>query len=192
MSNTPETIAQTDALIANPTDATQETPEQRIARLEIAFAEARQGNLTTPVDIGEDKPVSIDSIFNELKAFNEEMALKKEESRRYWEEEARKSPTAYSTPDGGLEYRSIPRVAEKSLYGEEKDAEALVGRTRWAKFTATQKAQLRSIRPSDLERMDASQYFGKTSDSLKAHQLSQTNFGLYKALKVKAIREGIF
>ncbi len=170
----------------------EETPEQHIAKLEAALAEARKGNLTKPVDIGEAEPTTVERMIREVQAYNEEMALKKEESRRYWEEQSAKNAVAYATPDGGLEYRSTPRITEKAIYGEEAAAEALVGRTRWVKFTADQKAQLRSIRPSDLERMDASQYFGKGSNSQKAHELCQSNFGLYKALKAKAIKQGVF
>ncbi len=171
-------------------EATQETPEQRIARLETALAEARKGNLTTPVDIGEDKPVSMNSIFDELKAYNEEMALKKEESRRYWEEQSAKNAVAYATPSGGLEYRSTPRIAEKPIYGEEAAAEALVGRTRWAKFTAAEKAQLRSIRPSDLKKEEALSIFGKDG-GVEGMELIKSNPGKYFALKTFAKRKGI-
>jgi hypothetical protein len=167
-----------------------ETPEQRIARLEAALAEARKGNLTRPIDVGEAKPKSFDELFAELKAYNEEQALEREENRRFWEEHSAKNPTPYATPDGGLEYRSSPRIAEKPIYGEEADAEALVGRQRWAKFTAMQKAQLRSLRPSDLKKEEALVIFGKDG-GVEGMELIKSNPGKYFALKAYARRKNL-
>jgi hypothetical protein len=179
----------TEVIGAPTTQATvEETPTEKIARLEAALAKAHQGNLTRPVQLAEGE-VTVESLTRDLRAYNEEQALLAEQNRRWFADYATRNPVPYATESGQLEWRTRTAV-EKPLYGTQEAAQEFIGLNKWNSFTKAQKAQLRTITASDLAKLNPVDYFGKDTGR-KAAELMASNPGLYAALKAKAKRDGV-
>ncbi len=83
-----------------------------------------------------------------------------------------------------------PVAAQRPLLSKD-EAEKLLGRNEWQKLTNADKAAVLDIRQGDLDKLNPRDYFGKNSDSLLAHELSKSNRGVYKLMKVKAQALGL-
>ncbi|HEV2709394.1 MAG TPA: hypothetical protein VGU67_04195 [Edaphobacter sp.] len=181
-----------------PEFALTETPEPTpaemkatISRLEAEIAANKLRGKQEKVLTDDGTIKTVDQSSKEIKAEIEGWYLTVEQSKRQREEIEARNPIPFASPDGGIQYRS-QFATDKPLFPEAADAEALLGRTRFAAMTPQQRAVVRDIRGSDVAKLNPSDYFGKGSSSLKASELGKSNPGLYAALKLRAVKEGIF
>jgi hypothetical protein len=85
---------------------------------------------------------------------------------------------------------STPVAAQRPVLNRD-EAEKLLGRNGWERLSNAEKAKVLDIRPQDVDKLNPRDYFGKGSSSLMAHTLSQSNPGLYKLVRTRAITLGI-
>lgn len=163
--------------------------EQRLTALEAQLAEARQGNLKTPITQADGTMRTFDDIKAENRKLMEEWALTNEQSRRQIEEIAARNPISYANHDGQLAYRPAG-YSERPLMSED-DAVKEFGLAKWAALTPKQKAQARTVTQSDVDRVDLTKVFGRTSSAVKAMELGSENPALYRMAKRKARKEGL-
>jgi hypothetical protein len=180
----PEFSTETDNDLTPPA----ETLEAKVQRLEALVAANKGGNLTRAIETT-DGPVTMEQLLVDVRAFNDEMALKNAEAKRLNDAHEAKDPIPYATAERQLEWRP-QTFNEKPLYESEEDAQMFVGLNKWRAFSSIQRAQLRTIRKSDLDRLNPLDYFG--ADKGRAgSELMRENPGLYAALKAYAVRKGI-
>jgi hypothetical protein len=165
-----------------------ETLEAKVERLEALVAAHKGGNLTRTIETT-DGPVTMEQLLVEARAFNDEMALINAEAKRESDAYEARNPTPYVASNGNLEWRP-QTFNEKPLYGSEEDAQAFIGLNKWRGFSSVQRAQLRSIRKSDLDRLNPLDYFA-ADKGRAASELMRENPGLYAVLKAFAMRKGL-
>lgn len=191
-SNTPSTLAETDALITSfsePAFQLEESLAEKIVRLESQIAEARTGNLKRPIEQEDGTTRSFDDVHAENQKLMEQWALEVESSRRLREKIAARNPVAYATSTGQVEWRS-QNYAERPLMDEDAAIREF-GLMKWAALSPRQKAQARTVTKSDVDRVELEKVFGRTSIGKKAMELSPENPALYRMAKRKAKDEGL-
>jgi hypothetical protein len=188
---TPATDAEASALISSFSEPApiEESLAEKIVRLESQLAEARTGNLKKPIEQPDGTTRSFEDIHAENQKLMEQWALEVESSRRLREEIAARNPVAYATPMGQVEWRP-QTFAERPLMDEDAAIKEF-GLAKWAALTPKQKAQARTVTKSDVDRVNLSEVFGRTSSGRKAMALSSENPALYRMCKRKAKDEGL-
>lgn len=188
---TPETLAQTDELIASFSEPApiEETLDQKVARLEAQIAEVRTGNIAKPIEQADGTTRNYKDLRSEHQKYMDEQALVLEDAIRFREDLERRNAVSYATPDGRLAWRPA-NYTERPLMTED-DAIREFGLSKWAALSPKQRAQAKLVTKSDVDRIDLAKVFGRTSTGAAAMELSSENPSLYRMAKRKAKKEGL-
>jgi hypothetical protein len=161
-----------------PLDPAAQLAAQSVEIAELKTRLAAQPNLTRPVELASGETVTGKEASKQLGEMSLEVELATLQTQRYIAELARSAEA------------NTPVAAQPPLLDKD-GAIKLVGRTAWEAAPNATKAAILDIRQTDLAKYHVEDYFGTKSSSLAAHELGKTNIGLYKLLRLEAVKKGL-
>ena len=166
---------------------TVESLQAKIADLKSRLAANVSGGKLAKIETSNGEIKSANQIQDTVDEFLEEQALAVMRSKRFSEEFAQRELVSQARPDGSLHWQPRSELNPPLFPTDAAVTELMGGLGKFASLTPAQRAQAKDIRSSDLRDHPVERYFGKDT-SAAAHELSQRNLPLYRALRVLAVR----
>lgn len=185
---TPNTLAETDALIAGTSPVATVEPifdevTSAVDKLKVQLAEAQKlgNNRSVATDLGS---YTVPELLKEVNRMSEELDLSAQRVERSRSEESSENLVPWVDAEGNRHWRERDKPNPPLL--DEAGLEKLHGLKRYTEMTPKQRAQGRDVRESDLQKLNLHSYFGQGSDATKASELYRTNPTVYKLLQARA------